>query len=229
MEKKLWLIWKQPETRKRYFVGILENINSKFIFKYKNPDIEEAKIDKFDFFPGFENLEETYESSELFPNILTRLPNKTRPDYLEILNDYCLEDSASDWDILKRTKGRLFTDSYEFVPAFEEKEEIDFDVAGTRYSECVNKCKVENILRINDDLKLELDSTNKMDPYAIKVIHINSSLCQELGYVPRYYSKEMSELLKKGVKYSAKIQSLRLDTPLNDEDISVKVKLLFEI
>lgn len=54
-------------------------------------------------------------------------------NYLEIMNSYGLKDDSLDIDILIATKGRLVTDNFEFVLAF-DKEKIEFDVAGTSHS-----------------------------------------------------------------------------------------------
>ncbi len=51
----------------------------------------------------------------LFSNIESRLPNTSRPEYLEILNTYDLEPNASQIEILKKTKGRLLTDNFDLV------------------------------------------------------------------------------------------------------------------
>ena len=64
-------------------------------------------------------MSKTYKNNELFINIASRLPNKGRIDYLEILNSYNLDKESSDFDILKATRGRTLTDNYEFVPAFD--------------------------------------------------------------------------------------------------------------
>ena len=44
-----------------------------------------------------------------------------------------MDINSSEIDILIATKGRLLTDNYEFVPAF-NLNKIIFDVAGTRHS-----------------------------------------------------------------------------------------------
>lgn len=224
MKNEMWLIWKHPETRQRYKIGILIYKDSKYIFEYVNPELDDALHAGFRSFPGFENIYDKYESYELFANIETRLPNTTRPDYLEILNSYGLDKESTKFDILKATKGRLITDNYEFVPAFETKK-IEFDVAGTRHCSDVKKCK--NLLNVNDSLELELDSTNKYDQYAIKVFLTKDGRKYHLGYVPRYYSKELFDLLNKNVEYSAMIQSLNLESQFSDEDVTAFVKLIF--
>ena len=90
MKKEMWLIWKNPVSRRRYKIGILTCTENKFAFKYADPELNDAMKVGFKDFPGFGDIHKTYESNELFANILTRLPNKSRPDYLEILNSYNL-------------------------------------------------------------------------------------------------------------------------------------------
>ena len=173
MKSEMWLIWKEPKTRQRYKVGMLIFENNKYIFKYINPELDDAKNVGFDYFPGFPNLNLLYESDELFPNIETRLPNKTRPDYLDILNVYGLDKSSTKLDILKATKGRLITDNYEFVPVF-NRNKVEFDLAGTRHCPDVQKCK--NLIKVNDKLELEMEPKNKYDANAIKIVFINEGI-----------------------------------------------------
>ena len=224
MRKEMWLIWKQPKTRRRYKIGILTYDDNQYKFKYINPELNDAVMEGFKYFPGFPDLNKEYISGELFANIDTRLPNTNRPDYLEILNTYGLERNSTKLEILKATKGRLITDNYEFVSIFDTVK-IEFDVAGTRHCPDVKKCK--NIININDKLELELEPDNVYDENAIKVILNKNRKRYHLGYVPRYYSKELSELLKNNIEYSAMIQSLNFESEINDEDINAFVKLIF--
>ena len=90
MKEELWLIWKDPTSRRRYKIGSLIKENNRYSFTYVNPELDDARTVGFKYFPGFEDLKKSYESDTLFTNILTRLPNETRPDYLEILNCYNL-------------------------------------------------------------------------------------------------------------------------------------------
>lgn len=224
MNNELWLIWKQPKTRQRYKIGMLTFENNEYIFQYVNPELEDAIKDGFDYFPGFVDIHKTYKSDELFTNIETRLPNPNRPDYLEILNIYNLNINSSKWEILKSTKGRLLTDGYEFVLPFNQ-EKIEFDIAGTRYYRDSQKYK--KIICINDKLDLELEPLNKFDSYAIKVILNKNNHHYHLGYVPKYYTKDLNKLLQKNVCYSALVSGLNFESEFTDEDISVSVKLIF--
>ena len=187
MNNELWLIWKEPLSHRRFKIGILIKLNDGYEFSYVDPELGEARKVGFNFFPGFNDLSKTYKNNELFINIASRLPNKGRIDYLEILNSYNLDKESSDFDILKATRGRTLTDNYEFVPAF-DLNKIEFDVAGTRHCKDINKCK--DFLKINRVLYLEPEPNNKNDENAVKAVLKENGKLYHLGYVPKYYSKE---------------------------------------
>ena len=130
-------------------------------------------------------------------------------------------------DILKKTRGRLLTDNFEFVPEFDKNNKIEFEVAGTRHY--INKNKMKKILNINDNLELEREYNNPQDEYAIKVNYLTNDKKYQLGYVPRYYSAYLANLLDEQVPYSAKIEFLNFDSLLTDENITVEVKLIFDV
>lgn len=226
MNNELWLIWKEPLSHRRFKIGILIKLNDGYEFSYVDPELGEARKVGFNFFPGFNDLLKTYKNNELFINIASRLPNKGRIDYLEILNSYNLDKESSDFDILKATRGRTLTDNYEFVPAF-DLNKIEFDVAGTRHCKDINKCK--DFLKINRVLYLEPEPNNKNDENAVKVVLKENGKLYHLGYVPRYYSKELLNELNKGAKYSTMIQNLKFNSPFSDENIVANVKLIFDV
>lgn len=216
MKKELWVIWKNPNTRQRYKIGILTKHDNNYSFRY---DLEE-KIKDFDYFPGFPDINKTYNSLDLFTNILNRLPNPNRPDYEKILNNYELNKESSDMEILEKTRGRLITDTYEFVVPF-SRDKIMFEVAGVQYSEEFKKCK--NVMRIGNKISLELETDNKYDGNAIIVKYDN----YKIGYVPRYYTYELAKLLRDKIKYNAYITHLNIESEIKDERVSVKVDLYF--
>lgn len=226
MKEELWLIWKDSISRRRYKIGSLIKESNMYKFNYVNPELDDARTVGFKYFPGFEDLTKSYESEKLFTNILTRLPNETRSDYLEILNCYNLKKDSDYLEILKATRGRTITDNYEFVPAFDSSK-IEFDVAGTSHCSDVEKCK--NYLKINKKLYLDPEPENLNDQNAIKILFKENDKTYHLGYVPRYYCKELLAELKKGTQYSAMIQSLDLESQLSDENITASVKLILNI
>ena len=223
----LWLIWKEPISRRKYLIGELSYDFKVYKFKYINPELEDAIKNNFTYYPGFRELNKVYESETLFANIATRLPNSKRPDYIKILNSYGLEINSTQMDILKKTRGRLLTDNFEFVPEFDKNNKIEFEVAGTRHY--IKKNKMKKILNINDNLELEREYDNPQDKYAIKVNYLVNDKKYQLGYVPRYYSAYLSNLLDEKVPYSAKVEFLNFDSLLTDENITVEVKLIFDV
>ena len=76
-------------------------------------------------------------------------------------------------------------------------------------------------------LYLEPEPNNKNDENAVKVVLKENGKLYHLGYVPRYYSKDLTKLLETGIEYSAQIESLNFDTPFRDEDILASVKIIF--
>lgn len=226
MSDKLWLIWKEPKERRRYIIGELTYDNNIYSFKYIDPELNNAKEKGLDYFPGFNDTEKEYKSETgMFANIESRLPNTSRPEYLAILNTYDLDTDASKIEILKKTKGRLITDNFEFVPVF-DKNKIEFEIAGTRHSKDIKKYR--KVFEINDNLILKREPENPYDEYAVKVECKKNGKLYMLGYVPRFYSRELSKMLEENIKYSAQIKYLNFETSLRDEDITVDVKLILQ-
>lgn len=222
--EKLLLVWKEPVERKRYVIGELLYDSSQYIFRYLKDELPEVLSKGFDFFPGFNDLDKEYFSSSIFANISTRLPNPARPDYLDILNLYGLSLIDDEFSILARTKGKLLTDNFEFIKEF-LYDKSKFDVAGTRYY--IND-ELKSVLKVNDKLYLEKDYENSKDKYAVKVIYKSKLGENILGYVPRYYSKNVYEMLDNNIKYSAMIEGLNLEIPLSGEEVAISVKLIFD-
>lgn len=217
MKKELWLVWKEPKTRRRYVVGVLTKHDNNYNFRYKYTK-NELKDINFDFFPGFDNVESIYNNNNMFDAILSRLPNKNRPDYLNILKEYGLNENSSEMEILEKTKGRLWTDTYEFVPAFDESN-VEFEIAGIRHCPGFKKCKDK--LKIGDELELKHEK-NDYDRNAVMLLYEN----YKIGYVPRYYSEQIDKMIINNVKYKAYITKLRIDSKIDDELISVKFEVM---
>lgn len=224
MNNKLLLIWKEPKSRRRYVIGILSNEEDRYYFNYVDPELNDAKLVGFSYFPGFPDVNFEYTSNQLFANIKTRLPNEKRTDYLDIMNSYDIKANAPDMEILMKTRGRLVTDNFEFVMPF-DKDELDFEIAGTSHSEDLKKCK--NNIKVNSKLYLEMEPENISDKYAIAVVYKECDQNYTLGYVPRYYSKDLTEALKEAKNYSALVKATNFGSPMSDEDITTNVKLIF--
>lgn len=236
---ELWLVWRvddlDAKDRRRFRVGILRKNDSAdeytFLYDYSH-DFLAAVEAGFDCYPGFNdtNKDKKYVSNgQLFSNIASRLPKPERDDYLDLLNRYGLSKDDDEFTQLSITRGRQVTDNFEFVPAFSE-DKIEFDVAGVahRKEEELKKCIKSGVLMNGAKLRLELEPDNNYDKNAIRILLPAKEGDVLIGYVPRYYSKELTETIKKGTKYSAIVTRVDLGSALRDEKISAKIRLLFE-
>ncbi|MBE6083811.1 MAG: DNA-binding protein [Tissierellaceae bacterium] len=196
----IYLIWKDHKTRQRYIVGELSK-NGKYQFKYRVKDVGKAIENGFKPLIAFPNIDEVYESYVIFPAFSSRLPDKRRKDIKEILEKYKLE-KYDEFELLKKSGGKLPTDSLEFIdPIFlgETNIEREFYIAGVRhYDYCNEENKSANFqLQVNEELILQKDTNNKYDSYAIKVKNKNNKL---LGYIPVFFSREVSEAIESNRK-----------------------------
>lgn len=110
----VYLIWTNTETGKSYKVGKLYKENKKFYFKYIIENVKEAETAGFKLLVAFPSLNATYESPKLFANFASRLPDKRRPEIDKILQEYGMKE-YDEFELLKRSRAKLPTDSYEFV------------------------------------------------------------------------------------------------------------------
>lgn len=201
----LYLIWKQPETRKQYIVGILSK-NGLFEFEY-GKEINEARENGFQGIAAFEDFSKKYTSEKLFPVFASRLPDKKRRGISDILKRYNL-DEYDEYLLLKNSGARLPIDTFEFIdPIFDDEQTVsrDFYVAGaSHYLPCANDtCNFENIkINLNDELVLKLEPENKHDHNTVEIFNADGI---KLGYIPRYYSKQVTKMIKNNKEVSCKV------------------------
>lgn len=196
----LYLIWKSEKTRRQFIVGVLSR-NGKYEFKYYH-DIKDAQNEGFKALVEFPDLSKLYTSESLFPTFASRLPDKKRRGMIKILEKYGLKE-FDQYELLKKSGARLPIDSYEFIdPVFDY--EIPFEktfyLAGAIYYLCCDgkDCSKSINIDANEELLLKKEPENKQDPNAIKVFTKSQTF---IGYVPRYYSKGLFELLQKNEKH----------------------------
>lgn len=196
----LFLIWKQPETRRQYIVGVLSK-NGGFEFEYAK-DINEARENGFSGMESFKDFNRTYKSEKLFPVFSSRLPDKKRRGIDDILKKYNM-DKYDEYLLLKNSGARLPIDTFEFIdPIFDEEEVVlrNFYIAGiSHYLNCKNNvCDFSNVnIHNGDKLILKLEPDNVRDKYAVEIYTLDNV---KLGYVPRYYSRQVTERIKKNNK-----------------------------
>lgn len=218
----LYLIWKDPRSRRNYTVGKLERTESGYLFEYCG-EYEEARKLGWNLIQAFPEVKK-YESRELFPAFAGRLPDKKRKNIADILKKYGLT-SYDGYELLKQSGGRLPIDTFEFIdPIFDEDETIEkiFYIEGVRHLStckgvaCCNGPKLHKGM----NLVLKMEPQNQYDRYAIQV---HTEMGEPAGYVPRYYSQSVSGRLNRGMSYDCIV----LEVENNDScQECVKVRLL---
>jgi HIRAN domain. len=113
-----------------------------------------------------------------------------------ILDKYGLTE-YDDYMLLKRSGARLPIDSLEFIdPILSLDENVTriFCIAGVRhYLDCDGENCIHAIeVTRGDEVFLQREPDNKYDYYAVQLLDESGKV---LGYIPRYYSKEVAELL----------------------------------
>lgn len=218
----LYLIWKDPQTRRNFTVGRLVR-GEKYQFEYceEYTLAEQYGWRKLDAFPE----EKVYESATLFPVFASRLPDPKRRDIQNILKKYELT-SYDEYELLRKSSARLPIDTYEFIdPIFPEDESIqrDFFIMGIRHSTPCHgdDCGLLPLIAIGDFLVLRPEPENTNDPMAICVETQNG---EKLGYVPRYYNRGILERLSKCLSYSCRVLEINLS-----KNCSECVKVRFNI
>lgn len=211
----LYLIWKSEKSRKQYIIGQLTK-NGQYEFQYCK-EVESAIADGFTPLLCFPEVDRLYTSDKLFAIFTSRLPDKKRKNIDEILKKYGLTE-FDEYMLLKSSGARLPIDSLEFIdPIFNADEMVTrtFFMAGVRhYLNCNGEnCDEAFIVTRGDEVFLRSQPENEYDPYAVEILDVSEKV---LGYIPRYYSKSVTELLKQGTKISCHIYNVDKDKNCNE-------------
>lgn len=217
----LYLVWKNPQNRRNYTVGKLSRNADGYTFEYCN-ESKLAQADGWNMIQAFPEIKK-YESKDLFPAFSSRLPDRRRRNIEEVLKKYHL-DCYDGFELLKRSGGRLPIDTYEFVdPIFDEDVTVEkeFYIAGIRHSSGCEGANCQNRPDLSLSMKLLLvpEPTNEYDANAVQVQTENKHI---LGYIPRYFSKSISNRLNNGMTYECTIIEL-CDNQNCQECVKVKL------
>ena len=202
-EDYIYLIWQEPNTRKRMVVGELKRDNG-YRFAYIK-DYKKARDKGWGMLRPFPE-EREYQSKKLFPVFSCRLPDPKRRDIGSILREYGME-KYDEYELLKRSGARLPIDSYEFIdPIFPDDESITrkFFVSGVRHAvKCEGKdCSLMNVVNVGDELELIPEPDNPVDKFAV-ALYTKSG--DKVGFVPAYYSEQVTHRLNMGMTYLCEV------------------------
>lgn len=189
------VIWQDQTTRGLVHVGWLVYTGDEFTFSY----VDEAQAhERFQPFPAFPRLEETYKSSELFPYFALRLTSSADPHYDAVLDALGLtREDATPVELLARSPESPH-DTIQVVP--EPTEMADgtlvrvFLVSGTRHADQRDPDTVSRLiedLAAGSPLDLVAEPNNPSNPQAF---HLAAD-GKRVGWVPDYLLSEIHRYL----------------------------------
>lgn len=210
----LYLVWKDPESRRNFTVGQLIREDG-FRFQYIK-EYQQAKQYGWGLLEAFPE-DKVYESEQLFPVFSSRLPDPKRRDMQSILRKYGLTEYDG-FALLQKNGGKLPIDTYEFIdPIFMEDEKIarEFFVMGIRHvTSCGGTdCQLLPKVSEGEELILVRQPDNQQDAYAVCVM---TQANEHLGYVPRYYSQVVYQRMAAGETYTCRIQEINRSQSCSD-------------
>jgi len=211
----IFVAWQDPKTRQWAPVGRLSKDNSEFRFVYTQGA---EGLPSFRPFGRMQNLHVMYKSDKLFPLFANRILPKSRPEYKDYMHWLGLNESNYDeMEELSRTAGLRATDSIELfpcpLPTSDNKYELYFFSRGLSHMHIENQERAKT-LESGEQLFLMQDLQNDYDEMAL-LMRTNDPVSL-VGYAPRYYSAELTELIKSNgpEKVKVSVEQVNPDAPI---------------
>jgi hypothetical protein len=220
--ERLYLIWRDPESRAQHKVGELSFDGFQYCFQYDSSGVASARSRGFVLLPAFPDENKRYESVELFPTLVHRLPDAKRPDYGAVSNRFGLKPGMHPFQVLRRTGGRLATDQLSFEEAPQQTsggQTFQCYVAGWRFYDGESTLPE---LGPGTRVVLERDTTNRHDANAVAVFSTNG---RKLGYIPAYHSELTASALAAGRQVRASIVQINPPPASTNERARIRVEV----
>lgn len=214
----LFVAWRPPNPHEGWRpVGRLEHESGSYRFYYTRG----ATKPGFRPFAQMEQLDQIFESEELFPVFANRLLSESRPEYEDFLRwgGFDIADPPDPIVILGVTEGLRQTDAIEVFPCPQPDGEgcffNKFFLHGIRW---LADAAISRIAALQPDepLKMMFDIQNEYDPQAVSVrTEADRTL---IGYFPRYLARDALKLVRhcgpKAVEVT--IERVNRDAPLQN-------------
>ena len=172
----------------------------------------------------FPDLNQDYQSAELFPLFQNRVMNRARPDFTDYLHRLDLTEEADPIEILSTNGGHRVTDAYEVFPKIEKDDTGSFScrffLHGWRH---INEAAKDRIDRLEqeEELYVTLELTN---PVTELTVQIQTTDYYIIGWAPRYLVEDLVAAIAEGPgKFGAKV------VRINRQTILLKQRVLIEM
>lgn len=182
--RRMAIAWQHPDERSVRPVGMLQYDGQTHEFFYLRTVSE---MHDFRPFLNFPDLARIYRSTDLFPMFSQRVMSPRRPDYTQYLQQLDLTHSATPWEQLARTEGKLASDTIQLIPEPEVdgkgRTQSQFLVAGIRHQikDEYQRDLILSRLKRGDKLQLVDELENSVNPRAVLVSTRDQVT---LGWVP---------------------------------------------
>jgi len=198
MKKSLFVAWRTRDLDHPGWgpVGRLEFDEGLYRFFYTHGA---QTLPGFQPFAQMDDLNQIYESTELFPLFANRLLSERRPEYDAYLRWSGFEhaDPPDPMTILAVTEGQRQTDAVEVFPC--PVPNLDgcylnrFFLHGVRWAEEAGREYIAERLQASEQLRLEPEPSNIYDPHAVAIYPQHGE--SRIGYAPRYLAHDIHTLL----------------------------------
>ena len=225
--RTLFLAWQDKKPSKAWFpVGRLDADveGSLYRFRYIGGAKRAQKEVGFPLLIEFPDLNEDYQSPELFPLFQNRVMNRARPDFTDYLHRLDLTEGADPIEILSTNGGHRVTDAYEVFPKIEKDDTGSFScrffLHGWRHINDAAKDRID-CLEQEEELYVTLELTNPATGLAVQ---IQTTDYYMIGWAPRYLVEDLVAAMAEGPgKFGAKV------VRINRQTILLKQRVLIEM
>lgn len=210
-ERRLLLIWQDPESRQLLKVGQLDElVDGHFLFTY----LPGARHERFTALVQFPDLDGWYQSPTLPAFFGNRVMSRSRPSYREYRHWLGLDDEGSDtpFEVLVRTGGPRATDTFHVVDDLNRHGDglvvSRFLASGVRHIEGAT----ERLRAMSQGqlLCLRDDPSNAVNPRAI-LIDVRDH--EPVGYVPDWLVEDMHTLRDVASAFRIVAERINVDAP----------------
>ena len=205
--RTLFLAWQDPDQRRWFTVGRLDQSNGTYVFRYTK-GAEQARKQGFTPIVSFPNLHERYESTDIFPLFANQVLPRNRPEFDDFVEWLSIpKDEADPVAILARA-GEQAADTLEIFPHPEKQDDefytVHFFIRGLRHQ---SPCAIERVktLEPGEELLVLPDVQNPHDGDAcvLRTAERHEQDMHLMGYLPRYLAGEFGRLSKEQMANSA--------------------------
>ena len=224
--KTLFLAWQDKEKSRQWFpVGRLDADVECPLYRFRYTDGAKRAQEEagFPLLIEFPQLNDAYQSRELFPLFQNRIMTPARPDFADYLLSLNLSEGADPIEILSANGGSRVTDAYEVFPKLAKHADGSFTcrffLHGWRHVSEPAQDRIGH-LKPEDKLNVALELTN---PETKMAVQIQTTDYHMIGWTPRYLVEDLVTAMVESPEYSARV------VRINPQPAPSKQRVLIEM